>query len=205
MNRLAGISVLVFTTLFATQLLATPHEIRIIRGTFVQPAEFTGRFALDGTAGLAMEGTVSAHSAGLPWEQCFRFACLPGDVVTLQSSYGTVPPVLTGSGLLSLLGQTYGLWTPGEAFANFGFHGAFTLPALPPITELGRAEVSAPFTFSGFLYIPSRFEPGTYDVHELHGSGVATATIERHPITVASWVVGSISYEFEPRGDAVVR
>ena len=181
---------------------AKPQEIRISRGTFVQAADLTGRFDIGGTQGVEMEGTVSPHTASLPWEFCLRIGCEPGTVVDLRSGYGTRPPFFTGSGQVTLRGQTYSLWTGDEAFADFRFDGSVTLPALP---ATGSVEVSTPFVFSGSLYVPSRLESGTYDVYALRGSGVATVLITRHPFGAPGVAVGAITFNFEPRGDAIPR
>ena len=147
MKRLAGVSVLIITTLFATRLLATPEEIRIVRGTLFYGFINDGDFNLDGTRGLAMEGTLSPYTASLPWKTlCDRVTCGPGEVLSLRSWYGAGP--LTGSGEFTLFGETYPLWgfkRSGE-WSNFQFDADLTLP---DYTDTGVAEVSVPFVFSG--------------------------------------------------------
>jgi hypothetical protein len=199
MKRLLGLTVLVCSTLLTTPLRAT-GEIRILRGTFVQPANSPGRFDFDGTLGLEMEGTVEPHFAYLPWEECWRLTCDPGEVVSVRSIYGTRHPVLTGTGDLTLLGHTYRLWTltGGEAFADLQFDADLTLPEF---SGTGLTDVSVPFVFSGALYVSSGLDPDIYEVYELSGSGVATVTLAPHPFGFTSWIIVRTSYEFQPRGD----
>ena len=97
--------------------------------------------------------------------------CLPGDVISLRAAYGTQPPILTGSGQVTIQGQTHSLFD--DASAALDFDGAFVLPEFTN-TVTGTVELSAPFAFSGSLQVPNRHESGTYDVFELRGSGVAT-------------------------------
>ena len=48
-------------------------------------------------------------------------------------------------------------------------------------------------------------EPGTYDVFELHESGVATVTLYSSSYGLMGWVVTSVRYDVVPRGDEIPR
>ena len=200
MKRLLGVSVLALTTLFAPPLHATTDAIRIIRGTLVQPTDIfggSGALEIQGTAGVSIDATLFSFFAFLGWDVasfCERRACLPGEVMSIRAVYASSLP---GSGEVTIHGQTYSLWTLDGAGAELDFDGEFVLPEF---TDAARVELSAPFTFSGSLQIPNRQEPGTYDVFELHGSGVATVLIARNMFT-GGWYVLNVTYEFLPPGN----
>jgi len=170
------------------------QEVRILRGTLSQGADITGELSVDGTSGVRIDAALSGTHGSLAWDHvCPYVACLPGETVSLRSSYG--PGVLTGSGQVTIHGQTYSLWAPDGAIAQLEFDGAIVLPEF---TSSGTAELSVPFAFSGSLQIPNQKEPGTYDVFALRGSGVATAFLYRNYFTMG-WAVGGVIYEFAPR------
>ena len=196
-KRLAVVP-LVLLSFFAAPSPAKAHEVRIIRGTLSQPADFTGDLSAEGTSGVRIDAALNGLHAGIAWDRiCPYVACLPGDVVSLGAGYGS--GITTGSGQITIHGQTYSLWSPDGADAQFQFDGAIVLPEF---TTSGTAEVSAPFAFSGSLQIPNPKEPGTYDVFELRGSGVATAFLSRSRNT-GGWIVGGVIYEFAPRGAVI--
>lgn len=195
---LVGFSVLVLTTLFATLLHAT-DEIRIIRGSLVQPLDLTGELNVEGTSGVSIDAALNSVFATPSWGFCDLHPCLPGEVVSLHVSYGVSFPPFTGSGQLTMRGQTYSMFD--EASATLQFDGEFVLPEF---TDTRTAELSAPFTFSGSLTVPNRHEPGTFDVFELHGSGVATVRLVPHQF-ITGWVVASVTYDFVPDENVIPR
>lgn len=201
MKRWLGFSVLVLTTLFATALRARSDEIFIIGGSLFQPLGSTGILNVEGTSGLRMDGALSDEFASLPWRFCDRLPCVKDFEISLRSSYGTRPPIFTGTGEVTLRGKTYDLWTLDGASADLSFDGTLVLPEFVE----GPVEVSAPFTFSGALQVGSRSEPGSFDVFQLGGSGVATVTLVHNPFTGTSWVVASIRYDFAPGGGVIPR
>jgi hypothetical protein len=193
-KRLAVVP-LVLLPFFAAPSHAQADEVRIIRGTLSQPADFTGDLSVDGTAGVRIDAALNGLHAGIDWDRiCPYTTCLPGDVVSLGAAYGS--GITTGSGQVTIRGKTYSLWIPDGANAQLEFDGAIVLPEF---TSSGTAEISAPFAFSGSVQIPNPKEPGTYDLFELRGSGVATAFLSRSPYT-GGWIVGGVIYEFAPRG-----
>jgi hypothetical protein len=201
MTRLVGVSVLVSAMLFTTPLHAA-DEIRIVYGTLFQPLDSTGVLSVEGTSGVRINAALSSPYATPRWkDQCYYHGCLPGDVVSLRVSYGALR-YDAGSGQFTLHGRTYSLWTPADdaAYAILSFDGAFVVPDL---TEGVTAQLSAPFAFSGFVEVPNRLDPHMSDVFELHGSGVATVTLYPHFFADQGWIVGSITYEFTPRGNTV--
>ena len=202
MERLFGLSVLVLTTVFATPLHAAPDEIRIVRGSLVQALDSIADLNVEGTFGVRIDAALLFPFAFIGWFLCDDLRpCLPGDVISLRAAYGTQPPILTGSGQVTIQGQTHSLFD--DASAALDFDGAFVLPEFTN-TVTGTVELSAPFAFSGSLQVPNRHESGTYDVFELRGSGVATVTLVRHSF-LPGWIVASVRYDFVPRGDAIPR
>jgi hypothetical protein len=189
---LVGLSVLVLTTAVRIPLHAD-NEVRIIHGTLSQTRDSTGYLNIEGTSGVRIDATLDAHFAGIAWDYvCPYRACLPGEVITLGAVYGT--GVFTGSGEVTLRGQTYSLWTGSELDAAFQLSGSFVLPEF---TDDVTAVVSAPFTCSGFVQVPSRIAPPTNEVFELVGSGVATVLLVNDPY-IGGWVVVNVTYEFMP-------
>jgi len=81
-----------------------------------------------------------------------------------------------------------------DASADLLFDGAVVLPEFTD----GPVEVSAPFAFSGSLQVPNRHEPGTPDIFELSGSGVATVRLVQSAF-FTGWIVISVRYDFVPR------
>ena len=202
MKRLLGSSVLVLTIVFATPLHATRDEIRIVRGTLVQTLDSTGDLNVEGALGVKIDAALQSSFAFVGWFLCDNFRpCLPGDVISLRASYGTQPPILTGSGQVTIQGQTYSLFN--DASAALDLDGAFVLPEFTD-TVTGTVELSAPFAFSGSLQLPDRHKSGTHDVIELRGSGVATVTLVRHSF-ITGWIVASVRYDFVPRGEVIPR
>ena len=186
---------LVLLSFFAAPSHAATDEVRIIRGSLYQPSDSTGDLSVEGTSGVRIDAALNGRYAGIGWDyRCPYVPCLPGDVVTLRAVYGV--GVLTGSGQVTIHGQTYSLWSPDGADAQFEFDGAIVLPEF---TSSGTAEVFAPFAFSGSLQVPNK-EPGTYDVFELRGSGMATVFLSR---SRNGWIVGGVIYEFAPRGAVI--
>ena len=86
---------------------------------------------------------------------------------------------------------------PQDALLDLNFDGTIVLPEF---TDTDIVEVTAPFTFSGSLKVPPRHESGTSNVFDLHGSGVATVTLEPNPFITGGWLVGSVTYDFVPGG-----
>ena len=195
-KRLAIVS-LVSLPLFAASSHAMAQDVRILRGTMSQPGDFTGDLSVEGASGVRIDASLDGRHATLAWDRaCHYFGCQPGEVVSLGAAYGGAG-VLPGSGQVTIHGQTYSLWSPGGANAQFQFDGAIVLP---DFTSSGTAELSAPFAFSGSLQIPNAKQPGTYDVFNLRGSGVATAFVSsRGPYVRDAWTVGGVIYEFAPR------
>jgi hypothetical protein len=193
-KRLAIVSLLFLSFLAAPSHAAT-DEVRIIRGTLTQSVDITGQLSVDGTSGVRIDAALESRYASLAFHnQCGLVGCPAGDVVSIDAGYGT--GVLTGSGQVTIHGQTYSLWSVDGADAQLQFSGAIVLPEL---TGSRTAEVSAPFAFSGFLEIPNPREPGTYDVFELRGSGVATALLAADRFNAGRWKVDAVTYEFAPR------
>lgn len=117
----------------------------------------------------------------------------------LTASTGAYPGTrsfIGSSGQLTVRGQTYDLWFPDGLSAQLVLDAAIVLP---DFTESGTAQVSVPFTFSGSVPIQNQEDPGTFDVLELYGSGVATAALYVNPYTFAGWIVGSVTFDFVPR------
>src|SRR5262245_42347689 len=197
---LVSFCVLVLTTLLATPLHATRDEIRIIRGSLHQAADVTGTLSVDGTRGVTIDAALSSVFASIQWDSsCSLVGCLPGDVVTLGASYGSLFFLpLFGSGQVAMQGRTYSLWSDAEASAVFSFDGEIVLPER---TESNTAVLSAPFTFSGSLQVPNRNEPGTYEVLDLSGAGIATVLLSRHLFNADRWIVSAVTYDFEPRNN----
>jgi len=201
MKRLFASSAVVLTaTLVATPLHAA-NEIRIIRGALVQRLNSDGDLTVDGTSGVRIDAVLDPHFNSINWDVCDR-GCQPGAVIDIGAAYNAPFPPLRGSGQLTIRGQTYGLFD--DAVADFEFFGTLVLPALTEQTP-EPVEQSVPFTFSGSLQVPNQREPGTFDVFELRGSGVATATLERFPFVPGLWVVTNVRYDFVPRGDVIPR
>jgi hypothetical protein len=197
-KRLAVIP-LVLLSFFAAPSQAATDEVRIIRGFLSQLSDLNGDLSVEGTSGVRIDAALREHFASIRWDRiCPYFPCLPGEVVSIGASYGPSP--VTGTGQVTMRGQTYGLWSgPDGADAQLEFDGAIVLPEF---TSSGTAEVSAPFAFSGSLQVPNLKEPGTYDVFELRGSGVATVSLSRSRFT-GGWIVGRVIYEFAPRGAVI--
>ena len=195
-KRLAVVVPLVLLSFFAAPSHAATDEIRILRGTLYQLSDSRGDLSVEGTSGLRIDAATDGLRAGIDWDRrCPYVPCLPGEVVSIGASYGPNPG--TGTGQVTMRGQTYSLWRGVDpAFAQLRFDGAIVLPEF---TSSGTAEVSVPFAFSGSLQIPNPKEPGTYDVFELRGSGVATAFLSQNPYTKVGWIVGAVIYEFAPR------
>lgn len=197
-----GLVPLVLLSFFAAASPASADDSRIIRGTIFQVADSTGILSAEGTSGVKIDATFNGSYQGLAWDYvCPYTTCLPGDVVSLRSAYGTF---LGSSGQLKFHGQTYDLWFPDGLSASLVFDGVLVLPEFPD--SFGGTEVSVPFTFSGSIQIPNEQVPGTFDVLELHGSGVATAGLYRSPFNIEmGWVVGSVRYDFVPRPTDIPR
>jgi hypothetical protein len=196
-KRLLSRSVLVSATLFAilvpTRLHATATEVRILQGSLVQSQDLTGHLDIEGTSGLRMDAALIARYASIDWGFCDLHPCLPGDSISLRSGYGVSFNPLTGSGQVTLSGQTYDLFTDAPAY--FEFDAGIILPELTD----GPVQLSTPFTFSGTVEVPNKHdESGGSDVFQLSGSGVATATLVRS-IYTESWIVASVTYDFTPR------
>ena len=192
------VTTLIATTLVSTQLRATTDSIRIVRGTLFQPNDLTGDLSVEGTSGLKIDAALAPHYSFQAWSYCHLYPCLGGDELSLEAGYSSVPMFLTGSGQVTLLGETYPLWgEPDSADLRLHFDGAFVLPEFTG----ERTELTAPFTFSGSIRIPNEEELGTYEVFELYGAGVATVTLVQHPFGPATWVVASVRYDFLPRAD----
>jgi hypothetical protein len=173
-NDCLAFSVLVLTTLLVGPLHATVDEIRIVRGSLDQTLDRIGVLDVEGTNGVRIEAALPSIFASLEWGLCDLLSCLPGDVIGLGAAY--VLPI-GGAGQVTIHGQTYSFGMADGASADLEFDGAFVLPDFTD-TDL---ELSAPFTFSGSLQVPSQQESGTDDVFELQGSGVATVLIVPHP------------------------
>jgi hypothetical protein len=199
-SRILVITTLVVTTLVSTALHATTDDIRIVQGTLFQPNDLTGDLSVEGTSGLKIDAALAPHFSNPAWSFCHLYPCLPGDELSLFVGYGA--SIFTGSGAVKLFGDTYPLWRGDAESADLAleFDGSFVLPEL---TDTGRAELIAPFTFSGSLQIPNGEEPGTDEVVGLHGAGVATVTLVRHPFTLTTWVVASVSYDFLPHAKVI--
>jgi hypothetical protein len=187
MHKRLGLA-LAFLSLFVAPLPAVGDEIRIVRGTVFQPLSFFGDLNIQGTSGLRIDATLGG-SSGSFWSFCDIVACLPGDEIDIGIEYN----FLDVFGQVAIQGQTYTL-TDG-AFLQLRFDGT---TVLPEFTDTDIVEVTAPFTFSGSLQVPDRHEPGTSDVFELQGSGVATITLEPNQF-FTGWVVGSVTYDFVSR------
>src|SRR4029453_18163839 len=121
MKRLLGFSVLVLTAVSATSVKATTDEIRVGRGPPVQPLNRDGDINVEGTSGLRIDATLEVSVAIQAWASCELHPCQPGDVVSLRTGYGAHPAVFTGSGQVTLRGQTYSLWD--DATADLLFDG----------------------------------------------------------------------------------
>lgn len=188
MKRLPGFSVLVLTILLLTRLHATTDEIRVVRGTAFQPLFRGGDLSVQGTSGLSIDATTASSSeVGGTWIHCDNIpACLPGRVLDIGSSYS----LATLRGQVTIRGKTYAL---GDASLQLTLDGAIVLPEFTDDV----VEVTAPFTLSGSLRVPSRHEPGTFEVFELQGSGVATVTLSPNPFFFMGWLVSNVTYEFE--------
>ena len=185
---------LVLFSFFTVASPATADESRILRGTIVQVADSRATLSAAGTSGVKLEATFDGRYGGLSWDYvCPYTACLPGQEVSLRSTYGSF---LGSSGQLTVHGRSYDLWFPAGLRAELVFDATIVLPEF---TTSGGAVMSVPFTFSGFVPIPNEEDPGQVDVLELSGSGVATATLGVNPYNYAGWIVGSVIFDFVPR------
>jgi hypothetical protein len=195
-----GLIPLALLSFFVATSPATADESRIIRGSIDQVADSIATLSMLGTGGVKLDATFNGSYGGLFWDYvCPYTTCLPGDVVSLRSSYASF---LGSSGQLTVRGQTYDLWYPYGLRAQLVFDAAIVLPEF---TESGTAEMSVPFTFSGSIPIPNEEDPGTSDDLELYGSGVATAALYVNPYTFAGWIVGSVRFDFVPRQTDIPR
>ena len=203
-KRLAVIPLVLFLSFFAAPLHAVTDEVRIIRGTLTQSDGITGTLSVEGTSGVRIDAALNSRYASLRWaNQCGNIGCLTGDVVNLGSRYGFtgVDPggLIIGVGQVTIRGETYSLWVPGGGGAQLQFDGVLVMPEVTSDT----AYASAPFAFSGSVQIPSQREPGTIDVFDLRGQGVATALLSRDRFNAGRWHVSEVTYEFAPRGAVI--
>ena len=200
-KRLAVIPLVLFLSFFAAPSHAASDEVRIIRGTLTHSRDITGELSVEGTSGVRIDAALPSRWSSLRWDtQCGTIGCLTGDVVNLGASYGFTDAdlggLIIGVGQVTIRGQTYSLWVPGGggARAQLQFDGVLVMPEVTSDT----AYASAPFAFSGSVQIPSQREPGTVDVFDLRGQGVATALLSRDRFNAGRWHVDSVTYEFAP-------
>lgn len=202
-KRIAVIPLVLFLFFFfAAPSHSATDTVRIIRGIVFQSDGLTGTLNLEGTSGVSIDATVPSRWSSLRWaNQCGTIGCPTGEVVNLGSSYGFTDADLggltIGVGQVTIRRETHSLWVPhgGGARAQLQFDGALVMPEVTSDT----AYASAPFAFSGSVQIPSEKEPGTVDVFDLRGHGVATALLSRDRFNAGSWHVSAVTYEFAAR------
>ena len=203
MKRLFGASVLASTTLLLTPMHATASEIRVVRGSFSVFINTFGNMNLQGTDGLKLEvDQIPDFDSAGPWYEC-EIGCL--GAVDLGSRV-MLPLFQGGTGQVTIHGQTY----PFIPFLPSGGGGpsarvdlAFETGSivLPEFTTDRLVILRVPFTLSGSVQIPNRQEPDTFEVFEVHGSGVATVYLIWAYWGQDGWSVRSVTYDVEPRGD----
>jgi len=144
---------------------------------------------LTGTDGFSFVGNLF-NTSRFPI-QCFP--CLPGEVVSLAAvaGEGDIGGTATFNGLSFQLGS---LDNPARGSFFMEFMGSFVAPpAGSPTTT-----VSAPFTFSGLLFLPRNVSGAIVPVT---GSGFATAFLISPPPGLPgsqAWAVTDVEYTFEP-------
>jgi PEP-CTERM motif len=178
-------------TMSTTQAVAWADTIQITGG--VATGNTTSLdLVVSGESGLHVDAVFDPNDGiYAPAEQCFGPPCFPGRPFSVNAAWFGV-----GSGTASIDGNTFNLGQQDEQTGaiNAFFEGILLLPSFTG-EQFGSA--SAPFQFSGALFLP--FELGFPPIDlPLAGRGTVTATFEwPHPDLPNSWIFRSISYEFE--------
>ena len=145
-----GLVPLVLLSFFTVASPATADESRILRGTIVQVADSKATLSAAGTSGVKLDATFDGRYGGLSWDYlCPYTACLPGQEVSLRSTYGSF---LGSSGQITVHGRSgqvdvLELYGSGVATATLGVNpynyagwivGSVAFDFVPRPTDLAR-------------------------------------------------------------------
>jgi hypothetical protein len=170
-------------------LVQARDGIRVTSGA-LRFASHVGHIDIAGRSDFSMQADVDSTGGIYSLDDCAADPefCAPGSEVSVFAHWTG----LDVRGSATLRGQEFVIGSEsadaGGAIVNFD--GSVTMP---PFTDSGTAEVTAPFTFGGQLT-----PPGAVESEALSGAGTVTIELTKSAF-VDGWIVTSATYAFEKK------